>query len=203
MILTPTETRRGFLGMLGAAAVMGAVPVPAAALTPASAEATIRKAVAEVYEVINSGAPEAEMFPRFTAVFARYGDVDAIARTCLGPTARNLPAAQFAAYRDAFEGYIGRRYGRRFREFVGGQVEVTGSRQVKSFVLVDSVARLNGRAPMKVEWHVSDKSGQVRFFNLVIEGVNLLGTERQEIGAMLARRRGDVAALTADLRASA
>ena len=53
---------------------------------------------------------------------------------------------------------------------------------------------------MEVEWHVSDKSGKPAFFNLIIEGVNMLATERAEIAAMLAARKGDIAVLTADLR---
>ena len=53
---------------------------------------------------------------------------------------------------------------------------------------------------MQVEWHISDKTGQPRFFNLIIEGVNMLASEREEIGAMLARRKGDLNGLIADLQ---
>jgi phospholipid transport system substrate-binding protein len=51
-----------------------------------------------------------------------------------------------------------------------------------------------------VRWHVSDRSGRQLFFNMIIEGVNMLATERTEIGAMLDRRRGDLEAMIADLR---
>ena len=60
----------------------------------------------------------------------------------------------------------------------------------------------DGRAPMEVEWHVSDKSGRDKFFNIIIEGVNMLASERAEIAAMLTARRGDLRALTADLQAA-
>jgi phospholipid transport system substrate-binding protein len=46
---------------------------------------------------------------------------------------------------------------------------------------------------------VSDRSGQNKFFNMPIEGVNLLLTERTEIGAMLDKRRGNIDALIKDL----
>lgn len=189
------------LGLLGGAVLATILPAaPAQALGTDQASAHIQRAVDEVYRVINSGHAPAQMYQEFEAVFARYADVDVIARTVLGPAAREVPAPQFAAYRQALQGYAGRKYGKRFREFVGGQVVVTGARPVKSFVAVSSTAQLRGRAPLDVEWHVSDRSGEVRFFNLVIEGVNMLASERAEIAAMLARRRGDVAALTADLQ---
>ena len=58
---------------------------------------------------------------------------------------------------------------------------------------------MRGEAPFEVRWHVSDRSGQHKFFNLIIEGVNLLSAERQEIGAMLERRRGSIDQLVQDL----
>ncbi|MDN3712335.1 ABC transporter substrate-binding protein [Paracoccus cavernae] len=160
----------------------------------------IQTSVDEVYTVINSGKPLPQMLAEFEVIFARYADVDVIARSALGPAARQVGAQEFAAYKTAFQGYIGRKYGKRFREFIGSKIEVQGAKAVKSFYAVNSVAYLNGRAPMQVEWHVSDKSGSVRYFNIIIEGINMLATERTEIAAMLARRKGDIAALTADLQ---
>jgi len=189
------------LGLLaGAGALIGLRP--AFALSPAGAQQVIRKAVDEVYGVIDSGLPEPEMLARFTAIFGQYGDVEAMARSALGPAARSVAPSAFAAYRTAFADYVGRKYGRRFNEFIGGRIEVGGAKPVKSFVAVESTAYLKGRSPFAVEWHVSDKSGAPRFFNLIIEGVNMLATERAEIAALLARRKGDVAALAADLAAA-
>ncbi|MBT5679460.1 MAG: ABC transporter substrate-binding protein, partial [Marinovum sp.] len=45
-----------------------------------------------------------------------------------------------------------------------------------------------------------DKSGKDLFFNLFVEGVNMLLAERAEIGAMLDRRRGNLDKMIADLR---
>jgi phospholipid transport system substrate-binding protein len=200
---TPMNSRRGFLTLMSGAATVALLPVrPAHAMTAAGAQSLIEQAIAQVYQVINSGLPAAQMYRDFESILESYADVDIIARTVLGPTARQIDSQQFAAYRQALRGYIGRKYGKRFREFIGSKVEVTGARPLKSFFAVSSVARLNGRAPMEVEWHVSDKSGQPRFFNLIIEGVNMIASERAEVAAMLARRKGDVAALTADLQQS-
>ena len=59
---------------------------------------------------------------------------------------------------------------------------------------------LKGQSPFEVTFQVSDRSGKDLFFNMYIEGVNLLLTERTEIGAMLDRRKGDIDALIADLQ---
>lgn len=193
------RTALGLIAGAGLGALIGA-PRPAHALTAQGATALIQQAVNEVFAVINSGAAPDAMYRQFEAIFARHADVDIIARSVLGPAARRISPAQFAAYRTAFQGFIGRKYGKRFREFIGSRIEIKGARPLKSFYAVTSVAYLNGRAPMEVEWHVSDRSGRIAFFNLIIEGVNMLASERAEIAAMLAARKGDVAALTAELQ---
>lgn len=195
------NSRRRLLALLGGAGALALLPRgPARALDTAEARALIQTSLDEVYRVINSGLPSADMYREFETVFARYADVEVIARSALGPAARQVGPAEFAAYRQAFQGYIGRKYGKRFREFIGSRIELGEARPLKSFFAVSSTAYLNGRAPMDVEWHVSDKSGKSLFFNIIIEGVNMLASERAEITAMLARRKGDVAGLSADLQ---
>ena len=90
-----------------------------------------------------------------------------------------------SAFTKAFQVYISHKYGARFREFIGGKIEVTDAKAVKSYYEVVSVAHLKGEAPFDLRWHVSDKSGKNLFFNIIIEGVNMLASERTEIGAML------------------
>lgn len=104
------------------------------------------------------------------------------------------------AFTSAFSGYLSRKYGKRFREFIGGRLEVEKARAVKSFFEVKTIAYLKGSAPFEVTFLVSDKSGRDLFFNMYIEGVNVLATERTEIGAMLDQRRGNLDLLIQDLK---
>src|SRR5690606_14522740 len=123
-----------------------------------------------------------------------------IARSALGVAAKSASKAQMQAFTQAFQGYISRKYGRRFREFIGGRIEVTGARAVKSYYEVISTAYLKGDSPFEVRWHVANKGGRDLFFNIIIEGVNMLASERTEIGAMLDRRKGNIDALVQDLK---
>jgi hypothetical protein len=65
---------------------------------------------------------------------------------------------------------------------------------------VYDVAMLAGEAPFEVRFQVSDKSGRLLYFNIIIEGVNMLASERTEIGAMLDRQGGNLDALIAELQ---
>lgn len=195
-------SRRALMAGAAALAAAAALPAgPAAALDVGSARALIGRAVDEVNRIINSGQSEAAMLRDFEGVFTRYADVPAIARSALGPAARGASPSDLAAFTRAFQGYISRKYGRRFREFIGGQIEVTGARPIKNYFEVTSIARLRGQAPFDLRWHVTERDGRQLFFNIIIEGVNMLAAERTEIGAMLDRRRGSIAAVTGDLNA--
>ena len=194
-------SRRTLITTLPVAASMAFLPNAATALNVEEARKLVDRLVAEVNSVISSGKSESAMFKSFEAIFVRFADVRYIAQSSLGPAGRKASKAEMNAYVKAFQGYISRKYGRRFREFIGGRIEVTGARPLKSFYEVTSMALLKGQSPFEVRWHIFDKSGKDLFFNIIIEGVNMLAAERTEIGAMLDKRKGDISRLTADLTA--
>lgn len=195
-------SRRHLIAAGAAAATLGAMPTASFALTDAGAKALVDRVVAEINRVIASGQSLSSMIRDFERIFARYADVNIIARSTLGPDSRRASAAQMRAFTDAFRGYIARKYGKRFNEFVGGKIEVKGVRQVKSWHEVASTVYLRGEAPFQVLFLVSDRSGKDLFFDMVIEGVSLRLTERTEIGAMLDRRQGNIDAMIQDLRSA-
>lgn len=192
-------SRRRFSAGLATAALLAALPRSAAALTADAAKSLVDKTVGDINSIINSGKSEAAMLKDFEKLFARYADVPAIARSVLGTAARSASKAQLSAYTKAFQGYISRKYGRRFREFIGGRIDVAEAKALKSYFEVISTAHLKGEAPFEVRWHVSDKSGKSLFFNIIIEGVNMLASERTEMGALLDQRGGDLDRLIGDL----
>ena len=194
----PTR-RSALLGMLSTLALT-AVARPAWAMTAARAKQLVDSIVADINKVIDAPSSEAQKIKQFEKIFVRYSDVPTIARYALGVDARRASKAQMNAFTKAFQVYVSRKYGKRFREFIGGKIEVQDARKVKNFFEVKTIARLRGSSPFEVTFLVSDRSGREKFFNLFIEGVNMLLTERTEIGSMLDKRRGDIDALIGDLK---
>ena len=192
------DRRQVLIGLTSTAAL---APTMSLALNENEAEALITSVINDINAVIASGKSEAGMIRDFERIFARYSDTSYIAAYAMGVDGRRASAAQKRAFSDAFQAYVAQKYGRRFREFIGGRLEVKGVRQVKRWYEVDTTAFLQGQSPFNVTFHVSDRSGRNLFFNMFIEGVNLLLTERTEIGALLDQNRGDIDAMIADLRA--
>lgn len=192
-------TRRSLMAM-AAGSLAATLPVPALAMNKRSAKKMVERVVADINKVIDSGASEADMLAAFEQIFVDYADVKTIARYALGVEARVASEKQLADFTAAFQKYLSTKYGRRFREFIGGRVEVTGVRAVKSFFEVTTIAHLQGLAPFEVSFLVSDRSGEEKFFNMFIEGLSMLLSERTEIGAMLDKRGGDIDRMIQDLQ---
>lgn len=193
-------SRRAFSALGLGLAAASLMPGDAQALNVDEARALIDKLIGEINGVINSGASESAMFKSFEAIFARYADEGYIAASALGPAGKKASAAQKQAFASAFKRYIAVKYGKRFREFIGGKIEVVDARAIKSFYEVITVARLRGQEPFDLRFHVSDKSGKLLFFNMIIEGVNMMAAESTEIRAMLDKRRGNMDQMIEDLK---
>jgi phospholipid transport system substrate-binding protein len=200
MLNNQTPNRRRFMvGALG----LGVAPLfstPLLALNDTEATALINKLVTDLNSIINSGKAEAALFRDFETLFNKYGDVPIIARSALGVAWKSASSSQRSRYVKAFSGYMARKWGKRFREFEGGKIIVAGSKAAKGGFLVNSMVHLQGQQPFAVDWQVSDKSGKDLMFNLYIEGISLLATERTEITAMLDRHNGNVETLITDLK---
>jgi phospholipid transport system substrate-binding protein len=193
-----TIKRRTFIA---AALATGLMPVRAFALTTGQARSLVDQIVGDINSVIGSGASETAMIRQFEQIFADYADEPIIARSALGNPWRSASDAQRRAYVGAFQSYMAKKYGRRFREFIGGRIEITDAKTVPNGIEVHANALLQGQAPYNVSFVISDGSGAPKFINMFIEGISMILSERTEIGAMLDRRRGDINGLIADLEA--
>jgi len=111
-----------------------------------------------------------------------------------------LNKVQMDRFTEIYSVYVSHKYGRRFREFIGGKIVVQKSRPIKSFFEVETLAHIKGWEPFTVSFLVSNKSGKLLFFNIFIEGINMLLSERTEIGAMLDKSGGNIKKVMKDLQ---
>ncbi len=178
------------------------LPASAFALSESTAVSLIEKVVADIQIIINSGKPEAQMLIDFeNKIFVGYAEVSLIAKTALGAPGRSASSSQLSAYIKAFQGYVSRKYGRQFKKFEGAVVEIKNSVEVGNNrgILVRTTNHLKGMAPFEVEWWVIEVGGRAKFFDLKIEGISMLSSERTEITAILESFNGDISKLTAYL----
>lgn len=200
-IFTQTKlTRRNMVA--GGVSTLAFIPLASKvlALSNDKASSHVTKLVSAINKVIGSGKSESGMIKDFENIFVKYSDVKYLASYALGVDGRRASTEQKRTFSKVFQAYIARKYGKQFRVFIGGRLEVETSKTVKSHVEVKTIAHLKGQAPFEVTFFVSDKSGKPLFYNMYIEGINMLLTERTEIGAMLDKRKGNLDAMIKDLK---
>ena len=162
------------------------------ALTTKQATKLISSLVEDINLIINSNKSPTYMYLDFKTILTKYGDTKIMAQKVLGIDWRRASIKQRLDFQKAFEHYISIKYGKRFREFLGGVITVTESRKVNSVFEVISVVELANQAPFEVRWLVASKNGKPKMFNLFIEGINVSSSEKTEIGAMLDKRKGNI-----------
>ena len=74
------------------------------------------------------------MYLDFKNVLIKYGDTKIMSQKVLGVDWRRATIRQRGDFQKAFEHYLSRKYGKRFREFLGGEISVTNSRKVLSLI---------------------------------------------------------------------
>ena len=109
------------------------------------------------------------MIRAFENIFAQYADVNIIARSALGPAARSASSSELSAFILAFRGYIARKYGKRFQEFIGSEIVVKGTKNRGKFFEVEALVRLKGTTAFEVSFRVSDRSGENLFLILSLK----------------------------------
>jgi phospholipid transport system substrate-binding protein len=201
--MTATFNRRAALVLVGGALSAAVAPAAARAATEAEALTFITKVVGEVEALVKSGRSTADQATGFRVLFESRAASQQAARFVMGLAWRDMTADQQTRFHGAFLDHIANVYAGLLSEYSGQTISVT---QAKDFgrkgVLVYSLAQGGGTSDVAVEWLVSDRGGRgVELIDITIEGISLLQSQRQEFGAMLEKRGGDVDTLIADLAA--
>ena len=181
------------------------VALPALAFDTDEAEALTAEIIEEMVGFIESDIPLESKIEQFRVLVNERSDLPTIARFSLGVAWREASESQQAAYLDAFDDYIALKYGRQFTRFDGHALEVVSSFDAgrRGIVVLTQFDQMDGSEPVRIEWQYSDRSGAPKIVDIIVEGVSLLSSERQEIGAKLESYRGDLDRLIEELPVAA
>jgi len=173
--------------------------VPSFALTANDASSLVEDALADVQSAIDSGKTGNALYRDFQKIFDKYADVPLVAAGSLGVTWRSATDSQKRRYVDAFSNYLAEKYGKRFDEFSGSTFAISKTAETKRGYAVITDVKLPSGGDLELEWQIRETKSGFRIFDIAIEGISMLITERGEIGAMLDARGGDLDKLIADI----
>jgi len=130
-------------------------------------------------------------------------DIDGIGRYTLGSYKNKITDSQMKEYKVLFRQYFLKSFSSRLAEYSNPEIEVISKKKLnKNYTMVSSILVSTEQRPeVKIDWRVSTKdSNNLLIMNLVIEGLSLARTQKEEFSSIIQSNDGDINALFSTLK---
>jgi len=135
----------------------------------------------------------------FKAIVRQGFDLDLIGRFVLGNAWRTASPAQQQEYQKLFATWVLYSYARRLGAYKGETFNIVSAQPfADSDALVETEIKRPDGAPLRAAWRVRDMSGQLKIIDIVVEGVSMALTQRQEFASVI--QHSGLDGLISDLR---
>ena len=155
-----------------------------------------RRAIA----AMRSGDIAAVKQERFRQLFRQYFDVEACARSALGPYWIKATALQRQEFVGLYEDYVVIAYSAALRSFGGESFKVLGSQPDKGRVIVTSQIQISDAAPIRVDWQLNPTSRGYKVTDVIVNGISMASAQHSDLVSVIQRNNGHMPALLVALR---
>ncbi|WP_425403333.1 MlaC/ttg2D family ABC transporter substrate-binding protein [Hwanghaeella sp.] len=193
-------TRRSLIALLTAAFLWPAHP----AIAGESPEAFISRLAAGAIQHLTSPdlAPD-ERQARFRTMLKDGFDLENVSNFLLGPFRRKASQDEIDDFRRVLEDNVVVTYAWRFSGYNGQKFNVgavrDGHRGQK--IVSSTLAQKDGGPPIMIDWKLTPHKDSWRIFDIMVEGLSMLVTQRDEYAAVIRRNDGKVSALIDAIKA--
>ena len=125
-------------------------------------------------------------------------DIRGIGFYSLGSARKSLNENQKKTYSDLFENYFLKSFSSRLAEYTNPEIEVKNKKVLsKNYTIVNSVLVSTADRPeISINWRVYTKNPDNPLIrDLIIEGLSLARTQKEEFSSILSSNKGDIDAL--------
>ena len=125
-------------------------------------------------------------------------DIRGIGFYTLGSTRKNLDENQKKEYQELFNKYFLKSFSSRLAEYTNPEIEVTGKEKLnENYTIVNSLLKGTEKRPqVKIDWRIYTKNVDKPLIrDLIIEGLSLARTQKEEFASILNSNDGDINAL--------
>ncbi len=185
-------------GALVALFVVCASPVGAAA----SPDGFIREIGDRAFVSLGEkGITDQERNRRFRTLLTEAFDLPRIARFVLGRYWRTATDTEQAEFVALFEKFVVQAYSNRFRDLTGKKLIVQQATPIEdSYSLVISEIEIPNQPAVKINWRVQKTANNFKIVDVMVEGISMSITQRDEFAAVIRQSGGKVSGLIDALR---
>ena len=137
---------------------------------------------------------------RFRELFHEYFDVEACARSALGPYWLKATALQQQEFVELYEDYLVIGYSNALRALGGQRFEVLGSQPDKDRIIVSSRIQIHDAAPIRVDWQLNRTNHGYKVTDVIVNRISMASTQHSDLVSVIQRNNGHVPALLVAMR---
>jgi phospholipid transport system substrate-binding protein len=163
----------------------------------------VQSTVNRASEALNNKFSKEEKIERLKEIASETVDINGIGYYTLGAYRKNINEEQKKEYSNLFEQYFLKSFASRLAEYSNPEIEVVSKKKLnENYTMVSSVlVGTEQRPEVKIDWRIYTKNPEIPLIrDLIIEGLSLVRTQKEEFSSIIQSNDGDINALFSTLK---
>ena len=158
----------------------------------------VQSTVNRASQILSKNISKEEKMKQLEIIAKETVDIIGIGYYSLGPKRKELDENQKKKYVKLFEGYFLKSFSSRLAEYTNPEIDVKDKKLLnKNYTIVNSLLLGTSERPeVKIDWRIYTKEPSNPLIrDLIIEGLSLARTQKEEFNSILNSNNGDINAL--------
>ena len=163
----------------------------------------VQSTVNRASEALNEKYSKEEKIEKLKQIASETVDINGIGFYTLGAYRKNISENEINQYEILFEQYFLKSFSSRLAEYSNPEIEVISKNELnESYTMVSSIlVGTEQRPEVKIDWRIYTKNPENPLIrDLIIEGLSLARTQKEEFSSIIQSNDGDIKALFSTLK---
>ena len=163
----------------------------------------VQSTVNRASQVLSDNLSIDQKIDKLKSIASETVDIKGIGMYTLGSYRKVLSEDQKKEYNILFEQYFLKTFSSRLAEYSNPEIEVKSKDKLnKNYTIVSSILVSTDQRPeVRIDWRIyTKKPGDLKIRDLIIEGLSLVRTQKEEFASIIESNNGDINALFASLK---
>ena len=155
----------------------------------------VQSTVNRASQILSENITKNEKINKLKSIAKETVDIKGVGFYSLGSFRKNLDSVEKKKYSELFEAYFLKSFSSRLAEYTNPEIDVIGKEFInKNYTIVNSVlVGTSERPEVKIDWRIYTKDPENPLIrDLIIEGLSLARTQKEEFASILNSNDGDI-----------
>ena len=163
----------------------------------------VQSTVNRAAETLGGNLTKKERVEKLKEIASETVDINGIGYYTLGVYRKGISDEEMIEYKFLFEKYFLKSFASRLAEYSNPEIEVISKKRInENYTMVSSILVSTEQRPeVKIDWRIYTKDpANPKIRDLIIEGLSLARTQKEEFSSIIQSNDGDINALFASLK---